>query len=436
MLPLIFFAAAVTCGEATADVVFLVDSSLSVCNSTTNCSNWQSILNFMITLVNGWNIGSNGIQVGLIRYSTTPSDIFYLNTYTDKTQLINVIRGLEYVPASVQTGNMRAALMGSRTNQYVSSQGLRFGVQKIEVVLTNGGLGEQDLLTACMEANFHKNLGIVMYSVGLSSRVADVDLQCFSSQPKVRDFSYYTSTGGSGLEDIANTLNPPLCNSARTDCSRKVMDLVFILDSSNNVNADGPGGWSNILNFIANVINGLSIGSDRTLVSVATFSATAGVPIRLSYTLDKNRLISAVRNLTFLGGDANIFGALNIVRTQVFNESNGDRATVRKVALLVTTSSSLNNSVAVLDEVDRIHAAGVKTFAIGVTPRIDLAQLVNISSPPRLQYHQWWYASNLNAALDEVLNSLQPELCSPDYGKVQSEKVSACLVEGIVYMQV
>lgn len=414
------FVAVVNCSEARADVVFLVDSSQSVCNSTASCSNWQSILDFMISLINRWNIGSNGIQVGLVRYSATPSDIFYLNTYTDKTQLINAISGLAYVPGGVQTGNLRAALMNARTDQFLRSQGLRFGVQKIEVVLTNGGLSEQDLMVACMEANVHRNLGIVMYGVGVTSRVTDNDLQCISSHPKVRNFNYYINSAITSFANIAETINPPLCNSANTDCSRKVMDLVFILDSSSNVNADSPNGWPNILNFVANVVSGLSIGSDRTLVSVVTFSDTAGVRIRLSYTEDQSLLISAVRSLTFLGGDANIFNALTIVRTQVFNESNGDRATVRNVAVLVTTSSSLLNSVAILEEVDQLHAAGIKTFAIGVTPRIDLTQLVNISSPPRLQYHQWWYASNLNAALDEVLSSLQPELCSPDYGKAQT----------------
>lgn len=410
--------AAVLCGDAAADVVFLVDNSMSVCNSSSSCSRWQSVLEFIVSLINRWTISPSRVQVGLVRYSATTSSYFYLSTYTQKSQLINATRALAYITENSQVGNLQAALVETRNNQFQAGRGSRYGVRKIEVILTNGGsLSSLDRTSLCTEANVHRNLGIMMYSVGVSARVTDNDLQCISSPPQLRDFNYYINADDIGFDSIAAALSPALCNSANTDCSRKVMDLVFLLDSSNTVNADGPSGWSSVLSFVSNTISGLSIGSMATRVGVVTFSDTAQNPIWLNSYDDKPTLIAAIRALPLLGGNTvNILAGLNSTLTQQFTTARGDRETASNVAVLITTSKSTGDAQATAAEADKLHAAGIKVFAVGVTTRVDVVQLVNISSLPRLQYHQWWYASNLDAALNDVQSSFQVGLCKPEYG--------------------
>jgi len=135
--------AATLCQFARADVVFLVDSSRSICGGDTECSNWRSILNFVISIVNQLNIGSENTRVGFIRYSsrTTTSNEFYLNSNQfDRNQVTNAISAIRYNTGSTFVGDLANAFQVARTQQFVSNRGERIGAEDIIIVLMNGGV--------------------------------------------------------------------------------------------------------------------------------------------------------------------------------------------------------------------------------------------------------------------------------------------------------
>ena len=72
------------CQTARADIVFVLDSSSTVCPSSlpgsTNCSNWAAMLALVVNLVDRVDIGST--RVGLVRYASTAESVFYLANYT------------------------------------------------------------------------------------------------------------------------------------------------------------------------------------------------------------------------------------------------------------------------------------------------------------------------------------------------------------------
>ena len=67
------------CNFARANLVFLVDSSRQICGGDNPCSEWSSVRNFIQTVVDQLNIGSNQVRVGLVRYGTSVQNVFRCN---------------------------------------------------------------------------------------------------------------------------------------------------------------------------------------------------------------------------------------------------------------------------------------------------------------------------------------------------------------------
>jgi len=68
-----------------ADLAFVADSSGSV-----TPSNWNSILNLIVALVDRFNIGQNLTRAALVRYSNNVEVIFNLTSYFNRLASQNV----------------------------------------------------------------------------------------------------------------------------------------------------------------------------------------------------------------------------------------------------------------------------------------------------------------------------------------------------------
>jgi len=135
--------AAITCQSARADIVFVVDSSRSICGSDSSCSNWRSVLNFVNSIVNQLNIASDDTRVGFVRYSSSSetSNEFYLNdNQNNRNQITNAVSRVQYVTGRSFVGQLANALQVARTQQFVSNRGDRIGAPNVIIVLTNGGV--------------------------------------------------------------------------------------------------------------------------------------------------------------------------------------------------------------------------------------------------------------------------------------------------------
>ena len=137
---------AVPCQFARADVVFLVDSSRSICGSDSTCSEWRSVLNFVNSVVRQFNIGTDNTRVGFIRYSSASAtnSEFYLNSHDSETQVTNDVSNVDYDTGRSFVGDLANALQLARTEQFVSNRGDRIGATNIIIVLMNGGVSVTD----------------------------------------------------------------------------------------------------------------------------------------------------------------------------------------------------------------------------------------------------------------------------------------------------
>ena len=131
----------VPCEFARADVVFVVDSSRSICGSDASCSNWRSLLSFVNSIINQFSIGNDNIRVGFVRYSSIGSTTnpFYLNSHTSRSAVTSAVSGVSYVTGGSLSGSVINALQVARLQQFVSTRGDRAGVPNIIILLMNDG---------------------------------------------------------------------------------------------------------------------------------------------------------------------------------------------------------------------------------------------------------------------------------------------------------
>jgi collagen type VI alpha len=128
----------VPCQQARVDIVFIVDSSRSICNSDSSCSNWQSVLNFINSIIGSFTIGSNNIRVGLITFSSSAQNVFYLTSYTDASTLTAAVNRVSYTTLGSSSQNITAGLNLARTQLFTTANGDRLGAPSVAILLLNG----------------------------------------------------------------------------------------------------------------------------------------------------------------------------------------------------------------------------------------------------------------------------------------------------------
>ena len=119
----------------------------------------------------------------------------------------------------------------------------------------------------------------------------------------------------------------------------------------------------------------------------------------------------AIDGTTFEGGRTNIAGGLRIMRTQVFGGSRGDRPEVRNVAIVITDGESTVDKSQTLVEAKMAKDAGIVIFVVGVTAKINEAELKGIASAPTATHY---FNSTSIRQLDTILQELTKSVCSPE----------------------
>ena len=87
------------CPDSQADIVFLVDRSGSINDTSTGTgdqSNWGQIRKFMVDFTSGLSIGPKAIQISVVTFDNNADLQFGFNNYTSKSDLLNRLRTIPY----------------------------------------------------------------------------------------------------------------------------------------------------------------------------------------------------------------------------------------------------------------------------------------------------------------------------------------------------
>ena len=125
------------CRGGIADLVFIVDSSGSI-NQTLSASgryeNWELSLRFLTAIVDRVDAGGDW-RVGMVVYSVSAQNRFFLNTYTNKNSIKNAILTTRYLTGGTNTAD---GILKARTQQFLVSRGDRREAQNVVFIITDG----------------------------------------------------------------------------------------------------------------------------------------------------------------------------------------------------------------------------------------------------------------------------------------------------------
>uniref|UniRef100_A0A669QBZ7 Collagen alpha-3(VI) chain n=1 Tax=Phasianus colchicus TaxID=9054 RepID=A0A669QBZ7_PHACC len=379
------------------DIIFLLDGSLNVGNA-----NFPFVRDFVVTLVNYLDIGTDKIRVGLVQFSDTPKTEFSLYSYQTKSDIIQRLGQLRPKGGSVL--NTGSALNFVLANHFTEAGGSRINEQVPQVlVLVTAGRSADPFLQI---SNDLARAGVLTFAVGV--RNADkAELEQIAFNPRM----VYFMDDFSDLTALPQELNKPITTYvsggveevplAPTESKK---DILFLIDGSANLLGSFPA----VRDFIHKVISELNVGPDATRVAVAQFSDNIQVEFDFAELPSKQDMLLKVKRMRLkTGKQLNIGVALDEAVRRLFVKDAGSRIEEGIPQFLVLLAAGKSN-----DEVERpsgaLKDAGVVTFAIKAK-NADLSELERIAYAPQfiLNVESLPRISELQANIVNLLKTIQ-----------------------------
>ncbi|XP_071324339.1 collagen alpha-6(VI) chain-like isoform X2 [Trachinotus anak] len=387
--------------EAVADIVFMVDGSWSI-----GTENFEQIRQFLYTLVNSFDVGPDHVRIGLVQYSTIPRTEFLLNTYQNKTDILQYISKLPYMGGGTHTGQGLDFML---KEHFVAAAGSRASqkVPQIGVVITDGK--SQDNVESY--AQDLKRKGIVLYAIGIKE--ADEDqLKEIANEPHSQHV--YSVSDFAALQGISQSIVQTLCTTVEEakrqllqlsqECAKAtVADIVFLVDGSSSI---GITNFEAGQQFLRSVVSGLDIGPDKVRVGLAQYSDEPHQEFLLKDHMDKQSLLAEIGTFPYRTGGTETGKAINFLVERYFTEEAGSRASQRvpQIAVIITDGDSTDDVVA---PAKRLRQHGVIVFAIGVE-NANLNELQSIASRPS---ERFLFTINSYQALLALTEGLLQTVC-------------------------
>ena len=191
MLLYIISSLCIGCSGVIADIVLLVDISGSLENPRSSqdvtLENYNYLIFFIVHFIRHFDIRSDKTRFGLVTFSETANNFFYLNTFSTEVRLTNSIYSIRHEGGGT---NIAAALALAMREQFTLNRGDRPDVPNFAVLLTyNTGTIDTGLTSTYaqqMEAS-----GIKSFTIGITDSVSEAELSLISSRPKKKQINYF-----------------------------------------------------------------------------------------------------------------------------------------------------------------------------------------------------------------------------------------------------
>lgn len=188
----------------------------------------------------------------------------------------------------------------------------------------------------------------------------------------------------------------------RAGCSTAVNDLVYIMDGSWSV---GTTDFETAKRWLVNITSGFDVGPLYTQVAVVQYSDTPRLEIPLGEHQSTAALVSAIQEVSYLGGNTQTGRAIKFAIDHVFPTSTRSEAVKNRIAVVVTDGKSQDD---VVDASVEARTQNIILFAVGVGSEITTSELVAIANKPSSDYVL--YAEDYTT-IDRIRDSMEQKLC-------------------------
>ena len=200
-------------------MVFVVDSSRSIREANPedgSYDNWALLLDFINTMMGHLDIDQT--RVGLVDYSTVANKIFFLNSYHTVDEIKAEVSAMPYYGSSTNTD---AAIIAMHTQQFLSINGDRQGVQNVAIVITDGqsDIFKDDTIPGARSA---QRDGIMMFAIGITLSVDEAEVKGISSCPQIEGQDYWLVDQFLDLRNRASNITDAICEKVNKGKSREI----------------------------------------------------------------------------------------------------------------------------------------------------------------------------------------------------------------------
>ncbi|XP_066300013.1 collagen alpha-3(VI) chain-like [Branchiostoma lanceolatum] len=370
------------------DLVFLLDGSGSV-----GTTNFELVKDFTSEVVLNFNISADTTNVGVVQYSDTVRNEFFLSSYDTKLPLIDAINQISYLTGGTLTG---FAIDYVRQSSFSRPAGARNTFPDVLVVLTDG-LSQDDVVSSAAAA---RSQGITIFAVGIGSEVDFTTLLQISGYPsrilQIQDFATLV-TEGRRLPDIVCQYTPCLNHTI-------ALDLIFLLDGSGSITAPN---FELVKSFTYSVSRNFDISPNATRIGVAQYSDTNSLEFNLNRYSTKDEVLNAVNTISYQGGGTYTGSALDFVRQNMLVESAGDRPMSPNILVVATDGESSDDQ---RTPAEVLRNTGTLVYAVGIGAGVSATTLLDISGDSSRVLQATDFAS-----LEVIGRELQEFICDAAY---------------------
>uniref|UniRef100_A0A667HRJ0 Collagen type VI alpha 3 chain n=1 Tax=Lynx canadensis TaxID=61383 RepID=A0A667HRJ0_LYNCA len=388
------------------DVVFLIDGSQNA------GPEFQYIRTLIERLVDYLDVGFDTTRVAVIQFSEDPRVEFLLNAHSSKDEVQNAVRRLR--PKGGRQINIGGALEYVSRNIFKRPLGSRIeeGVPQF-LVLISSGKSDDEVDDSAAEL---KQFGVAPFAV---ARNADQEQLVKISLSPEYVFSVSTFRELPSLEQKLLTPITTLTSEqiqrilASTrypspDVESDAADIVFLIDSSDNVR---PDGIAHIRDFVSRIVRRLNIGPNKVRIGVVQFSNEVFPEFYLKTHRSQAPVLDAIRRLRFKGGSPlNTGKALEFVARNLFVKSAGSRIEDGVPQHLVLFLGGKSQ-----DDISRfsqvISSSGIVSLGVG-DRNVDRTELQTITNDPRLVFTVREFRDLPNIE-EKIMNSFGPSGITP-----------------------
>ncbi|KAJ7322545.1 hypothetical protein JRQ81_018832 [Phrynocephalus forsythii] len=347
--------------DSVADVVFVVDESVSNADV-------QHIRGFLENTVNSLDVRKDCTRIGLVKYSTEPDILSYLNRETEKSDILEQIQS--FSPRKGKS-NLGAAMNLTRQQVFAGHAGGRRsqGVEQIATIITHRP-SDDSLMDA---ANLLFRADVTVFAIGIEGANITQLTKVASHPPnrniiKLPKFSDLMSKADMWQKKFFNQIQ----DLTYVETERKVQlkkgcmetgraDIYFLIDGSSSIHpTDFNEGMKT---FLKEVIRLFTVGPDHVRFGVVQYSSGHKVEFEIHEHTKSSSLEKAINNIRQLTGDTYTGEALKSMLS-LFEKARKQRDKDVPCYLIVLTDGEAHDNVLV--PATMLRNAEVNIYAIGV----------------------------------------------------------------------
>ncbi|XP_039593369.1 collagen alpha-6(VI) chain-like [Polypterus senegalus] len=363
-----------------ADIFFVVDGSFSI-----DKSHFTEIKDFLVDVVQMFEIGQSKVRVGLVQYAGDPSIEFNIDVHKTKN---DVQKAIQNIRQKTHTSNTGKAL--NYTMELIAKAKNIRSVPTYLLTLTDGR-SKDDVTQVAMALRSSK---VKTFAIGVKG-ANETQLQEIAGS-KEEVFYLNQSTQ---FKEIKNKIFREICTT--TDCtSMRKADVYFLADNSGRISKDS---FKLMQAFLRDTIQAFPLGANQVQVTIVMYTEN---PVLLRRSSEKDDVLKLIQGMGQHLGTTNTGKALSYTLQLV------DKAKqVRNVPTFVLTLTDGKS----MDDVDvsskALRSKNVKTFAIGVS-RANDTELQVIAGSNDTRFHVSDFSK-----LKDIKNNVVQKMCLPEVCK-------------------